>query len=111
MGCVLDLQLVAHQGHCVQWTTPLGLPVVQPYTRGHKRKQVRTTFACITLPDVYDTRGSQVRARKVLGVPLVAALRQLTGVPSWELTGVPSWQLTGVPSWQLTVVPSWQQSS
>lgn len=43
------MQLIAAQGECVRWTTPLGLPVVQPYVKGDRPKLARTSLAVLTL--------------------------------------------------------------
>lgn len=41
-------QRISKMGHKVQWTTPVGLPVLQPYRR-HERKVVRTLMQRVTL--------------------------------------------------------------
>lgn len=39
--CSECARLIAKEGHSVEWHTPLGLPVVQPYRR-KERQHVRT---------------------------------------------------------------------
>lgn len=41
--------MIAAQGECVRWVTPLGLPVLQPYLRGDRRQVIKTHFASLTL--------------------------------------------------------------
>lgn len=41
ISCSECARLIAKEGHCVMWHTPLGLPVVQPYRR-KDRQHVRT---------------------------------------------------------------------
>ena len=47
------LQLIALENHAVQWTTPLGLPVVQPYRKA-KRQIVCTAIQMLVVsePDI-----------------------------------------------------------
>lgn len=33
MAIIYGYQIIAQENHPVQWTTPLGLPVVQPYRK------------------------------------------------------------------------------
>ena len=35
---------IAKAGHPVLWTTPMGLPVIQPYHKASKLKRVSTAF-------------------------------------------------------------------
>jgi DNA-directed RNA polymerase len=46
-------QIVALQGQPMTWTSPVGIPIVQPYRRPH-RFQVQTALQCVTLCESND---------------------------------------------------------
>ncbi|XP_077834811.1 DNA-directed RNA polymerase, mitochondrial isoform X6 [Macaca mulatta] len=41
-------RLISHMGSVVEWVTPLGIPIIQPYRLEHKVKQVRGGIQSIT---------------------------------------------------------------
>ncbi|KAN0034801.1 hypothetical protein ACTFIV_001333 [Dictyostelium citrinum] len=56
--------LIAKSGHCVSWTTPLGLPVVQPYKKGGKYnvKTLECDFIVVHNDDLLQVDTSRQRS-------------------------------------------------
>ncbi|XP_077439955.1 DNA-directed RNA polymerase, mitochondrial [Vanacampus margaritifer] len=48
-------RLISKAGHTVQWVTPLGLPIIQPYHRS-RREVLKSTIQNVTLQIRYDTK-------------------------------------------------------
>mmetsp|Transcript_28946 Transcript_28946/g.95196 ORF Transcript_28946/g.95196 Transcript_28946/m.95196 type:complete len:339 (-) Transcript_28946:711-1727(-) len=61
---------IGHEaGSPVEWTTPLGLPVVQPYHKP-RRREIRTVLQRLTLSDMGTSDDEPVDVRRqVMGIP------------------------------------------
>jgi DNA-directed RNA polymerase len=46
--------VISHSGNCVKWTTPLGLPCIQPYKRLTKSELIRTHAQGVMVMANYD---------------------------------------------------------
>eukprot|EP00271_Cylindrocystis_brebissonii_P001758 TRINITY_DN1202_c0_g1_i1.p1 TRINITY_DN1202_c0_g1~~TRINITY_DN1202_c0_g1_i1.p1 ORF type:complete len:1526 (+),score=314.63 TRINITY_DN1202_c0_g1_i1:354-4931(+) len=66
-------RLIAQQGKTVEWVTPMGLPVVQPY-RKPSSKAVKTTLQSINVSDSNDGKVSVSRQRSAFPPNFVHSL-------------------------------------
>ncbi|KAG7513818.1 DNA-directed RNA polymerase, mitochondrial [Solea senegalensis] len=48
-------RLISKSGHTVEWVTPLGLPIIQPYHRA-RTQVIKSTMQCINLQINYDAK-------------------------------------------------------